>query len=35
MGKYIKGKKEGPWKEYDEEGKVIKTEIFKNGELKK
>jgi antitoxin component YwqK of YwqJK toxin-antitoxin module len=34
-GKYIHGKKEGPWKEYDADGKVIKTEIYKNDELKK
>jgi antitoxin component YwqK of YwqJK toxin-antitoxin module len=34
-GKYIHGKKEGPWKEYDAEGNVIKTEIYKNNELKK
>ena len=32
---HIKGKKEGVWKELDEAGKIIKKEIYKNGELKK
>ncbi len=34
-GKYVHGKKEGPWKTYNAEGNVIKTEIYKNDELKK
>jgi antitoxin component YwqK of YwqJK toxin-antitoxin module len=35
IGKYIHGKKDGVWKEFNEDGKVTKTEIYKNGELKK
>ncbi len=35
IGKYVHGLKEGSWKEFDETGKIVKTEIYKNGELKK
>ena len=35
FGKYLHGKKEGLWKEFDEDGKVIATENYKNGVLKK
>jgi len=34
-GKYVHGKKQGAWKEYNEEEKVINTEVYKDGELKK
>ncbi|MEX0967686.1 MAG: hypothetical protein WD077_10635 [Bacteroidia bacterium] len=32
-GHYTQDKKSGEWKYYDKEGKVIKTENYKNGEL--
>ena len=35
LGKYVHGKKEGVWNEYDEDGKVVKSEKYKNNELKK
>ena len=34
-GKYEKGSKNGKWEHFDEKGKLIKTEIFKDDELLK
>jgi antitoxin component YwqK of YwqJK toxin-antitoxin module len=33
-GYYVKGKKNGVWRETDENGKTVKTEKYVNGELK-
>jgi antitoxin component YwqK of YwqJK toxin-antitoxin module len=32
-GKFLAGKEDGSWKHYDERGKLIKEDIFKEGQL--
>ncbi len=32
-GKFVSGKEDGPWKHYDERGKLVKEEIYKDGVL--
>ena len=34
IGVYLNGLQEGEWKTYDEKGKIIKVENYKEGEVK-